>query len=715
MPVVPQADRRVAVSSQPTPTLNISKPLAASGLATLGQGLQGLGRAEGEASNVFAKRAMEMAAVDNHAFATQAVADLTIAKSNFLNGPGGLYTLQGQHAMAALPQAMADLHKLRQTYEGALSNPQAKEFYSQETDREIMFTIDQMSSYVAAQRRKFVSDSYEAGIKAAQVDAFTNRNDPAALANSFGKILSATAARDEAQGVPPEEGILNARAAVSETWKGIIARTLQQDPIAGGQLFAAHEKDLVESDAIALGGLVRSAVLPEEAARIADSVFNSAVGGGSFVTRLIGSESGGVADARNPRSTATGAGQFIESTWLRLMKGRPEAAGKSREEVLALRTDPALSRQLVEAYAAENTTALRGAGQQVNDVTLAMAHKLGPVGAVKVLQAPGDRSLADILPADVMRANPQLRGKTVGTYIAGLATEFGRPNETLELEQAREAALVAARAEAERLVPGNAVFADLVEQRVGGQFSRAISARDATISAAWDRLTTASIGGEDAAGPKIYDLATLLKSYPGAQADYHALKGPQQTRLAASLTTEGNRLTPERQNNFLDLRGRALNTPDKFVLADVSATDLTLAQSRTLIQMQQNIRARTRRAEERDPNIRAALKDPIIASMVRDQGLVVGDREYDQFTGSMIGLIENWRAQKGNEGKQPDASTLRKFASGLMVDYATGRGYDSIPDTVRDQIVNKYVAQYGFKPEPYEIAAIYRRAYGPPR
>ena len=65
------------------------------------------------------------------------------------------------------------------------------------------------------------------------------------------------------------------------------------------------------------------------------------------VDRIIGVESAGVATAKNPLRRQRGW-PVSESTWVRtIAKHRPDLAQKlTRAEVLALRTDPALSRQI---------------------------------------------------------------------------------------------------------------------------------------------------------------------------------------------------------------------------------------------------------------------------------------------------------------------------------------------------------------------------------
>jgi len=80
----------------------------------------------------------------------------------------------------------------------------------------------------------------------------------------------------------------------------------------------------------------------------------------AFTDQIITVESGGNPTAQNPNSSARGLGQFIGSTWISMMrKYRPDLAeGKTTAELLALRDNPVLSRQMTTNYAAENLQAL---------------------------------------------------------------------------------------------------------------------------------------------------------------------------------------------------------------------------------------------------------------------------------------------------------------------------------------------------------------------
>lgn len=117
------------------------------------------------------------------------------------------------------------------------------------------------------------------------------------------------------------------------------------------------------------------------------------------VNRIVISESHGDATAKNPNSTALGAGQFIESTWLGLMrKHRPDIAMSLNErQILELRNDAELSRLMASRYAEENTSVLVRRGLPVTPGSLYLAHFAGPGGAAAILAAPEDADAASVI------------------------------------------------------------------------------------------------------------------------------------------------------------------------------------------------------------------------------------------------------------------------------------------------------------------------------
>ena len=148
---------------------------------------------------------------------------------------------------------------------------------------------------------------------------------------------------------------------------------------------------------------------------------------GSLVDKIVGVESGGNDSAKNPLSSAEGAGQFIDGTWLAMIKKyRPDvAAGKSSGEILALKRDGALSREMVQRYADENKAFLANQGLQTTDGNTYLAHFLGPRGAAQVLKADPSAPIASVVGQDVVRANPFLKGKSASDVIAWADKKMG--------------------------------------------------------------------------------------------------------------------------------------------------------------------------------------------------------------------------------------------------------------------------------------------------
>lgn len=131
-------------------------------------------------------------------------------------------------------------------------------------------------------------------------------------------------------------------------------------------------------------------------------------------------ESGGDAQARNSRSSATGADQFIDRTWLDVVEqARPDwAVGLTPEQVLAERTNPARSAEMATFLDRQNAELLEGAGVEVNRHTLYAAHHFGPGKAIRLERASPDTPMSRILSPAQMRANPYLAGRTKAQALA---------------------------------------------------------------------------------------------------------------------------------------------------------------------------------------------------------------------------------------------------------------------------------------------------------
>ncbi|RWL17626.1 M23 family metallopeptidase [Mesorhizobium sp.] len=148
----------------------------------------------------------------------------------------------------------------------------------------------------------------------------------------------------------------------------------------------------------------------------------------TLTDRIVQVESGGKARAKNPLSSATGAGQFITKTWIRMMNTyRPELARTlSTADLLALRYDPTISREMVSNLAREGEAYLRARGHQITAGRLYLCHFLGMEGAHQVLSSPGSAQLSAVLGSAVIQANPFLTGKSASYVVSWAERKMGR-------------------------------------------------------------------------------------------------------------------------------------------------------------------------------------------------------------------------------------------------------------------------------------------------
>ena len=118
-------------------------------------------------------------------------------------------------------------------------------------------------------------------------------------------------------------------------------------------------------------------------------------------------------------SSALGAGQFIEATWLDMVrKYRPDLAATPDDEILELRGDYALSREMIIHLTEENRAFLLKEGLRPTDAALYLAHFAGARGATNLLKAPRETPVEDILSRKAIEANAFLEGKTVALLYA---------------------------------------------------------------------------------------------------------------------------------------------------------------------------------------------------------------------------------------------------------------------------------------------------------
>ena len=167
------------------------------------------------------------------------------------------------------------------------------------------------------------------------------------------------------------------------------------------------------------------------AGRVQSAIARAASRTGVDFNYLLGQaklESGLNASARAGTSSASGLYQFIDQSWLSVVKkhgaehglgwaaeaignagGRMTVSdGATRSAILALRNNPEVASLMAAEHASDNADALQGTlGRPANGTDLYMAHFLGLGGAkqfLSAMQAAPDRTAAAMFPA-AARAN----------------------------------------------------------------------------------------------------------------------------------------------------------------------------------------------------------------------------------------------------------------------------------------------------------------------
>jgi hypothetical protein len=144
-----------------------------------------------------------------------------------------------------------------------------------------------------------------------------------------------------------------------------------------------------------------------------------------FLDRLMRAESAGRQFAKNRASSALGPFQFLGTTFLDVVRRNFPvlASGKTDADILALRTDFQVSRDVALIYTRENAGALTAKGKETTAANLRLAFFAGVNGALRVLEAEPDALVSNLLSQAAIAANPFLRSMTASQLLARASRE----------------------------------------------------------------------------------------------------------------------------------------------------------------------------------------------------------------------------------------------------------------------------------------------------
>lgn len=416
----------VEISNAPARYIAAAGESMARGLNDIGSALGGIAAKEQEKANVAAQ--ME---IENH---------LSGLENETLHAPEtGLLNTQGKDAIGA-GQKFAETWGSRESEIISRAPRQIQQWAKQRAADRRLDGERMLMRHSTQEGDKYYAGQANGVIANAEHAATLNYLDPDRVEKEAARAMIAAEQLANLTGADETSRRMMSITAASKVNRAVLERMITDDPNAAlTRLERVRDQmtgdDLTRIESVlrpvlidsgfdswlnsqTMGGPERASEAPVEGA--AQSMAEVDAVARASVARTVGLESGGVATAKNPRSSATGAGQFIDKTWLTtIQQARPDlVAGKTRAQVLALRNDPAISKEMTEAYAVANARGLYDSGLPVTEQTVYLAHHFGLGGARKILRASPDTPMQSLISPTEMQANPYLKGKTVGQVIA---------------------------------------------------------------------------------------------------------------------------------------------------------------------------------------------------------------------------------------------------------------------------------------------------------
>ena len=118
---------------------------------------------------------------------------------------------------------------------------------------------------------------------------------------------------------------------------------------------------------------------------------------------------------KNPRSSSSGVGGFLDSTWQDFASANPDLfKGMTPAQVMAAKSDPGLGAKAITWLAQRNAGVLGSSNIAPTGQSLGIAHYVGPGPAAKIMAAPDNAPVSGFVSPQAVQANPELASMTAG-------------------------------------------------------------------------------------------------------------------------------------------------------------------------------------------------------------------------------------------------------------------------------------------------------------
>lgn len=698
----------VAPSTAPTPGQNINPPAEAFGASVVGQGLGEVGKAVGQTGDALTAYAQQFQAINNKQAADAHWQGTVDKQANIITE-----YQQNNRGMAAadnLGTALTSLEQARNEGSQGLS-PLAQVEYEANTRRNEAAAVATLRTFAATERKTAIIGTSQATIATNQLTAVNAYDtDPATFTGALQAIHNEVTNQTQPGmlGLSPEEAALKEHQDIGAVFQAIIKQKYDAGDIPGAQaVFDARKNDMTFEQATSVAGALRSGArqfVVQSAVQaylsgqpITDTRPQVGVGSTDYISAVNAHEG----TAPNPRSSAVGAGQFVNGTWLTVLKSDPsfaaDIAGKSDAEILALRGDRSIAERAITAYGNINARALAADGLPTTNATVGLAHGFGSAGAATLLRADPSALVSSVLTPAVMAANPNLVGKTVQQVVSSYQSHYGNapwgsgastapapPRVTAPPPPAITANEDPAQAKADsdtyiqnwipKVFANDPVMAGQVSDALRSAAAVRIQQLQATQTAATARLIQA-VQANQGSTP-IVDTGSLRQAYPGASDDLALLPPEAQTRVQSAINSTaagfGSTRTPAMDANARRLVGM---TADQLIHTDLNHIPGGLSQSDYIhfAGLQQSLARSAQDRADRDAKLNTYLSDPLVSTAVntrwpdanaRNDLNTQAGKDYTSFLGALRTRIDALQAQ---DGKPPTTKEITPIAQDLLL------------------------------------------------
>lgn len=738
---------QVQPSSAPTPGQNITAPAGAFAANTLGQAAGEYAQTAKDISTQQFNYAQQFQAINNKVAAD----DATVKAIGALDKMRGDYqnNNQGMAAMTNLPQFYKDVEATRASFGQDLS-PLAKVEFDSASRRYLANVQSESTSFAATQRKHAVLQSSDAVVATNQAIAAGAEYG----SDQFNSALGAIAKEVAFQSQPGQLGLTPevAQALLHEKVGAIFQSQVKQridsgDYLAAQDIFQAHKTDMTLDQINQVAGALKVGATAFTAKDFATSILNGQAPVDSRPATAAGANSdylGGVHDregmGQNPFSSASGDGQFVKGTWLKVLKTNPEfagvIAGKSDAEILALRSNVQVGDQAILAYGRANAAQLQKDGVTPTKANVGLAHGYGSAGAEAILHADPGTSMAAIV-GEKVAENNRVGDKTAGQVVSNFQQRFGgaafnaqagapsvqanlppppkwTTGEDPQQFQADSDAYIVNSAH--KLYGDNPVLEQQAIQSARSLIGVQIQQHAAEQSASYNRLFLAVEGGAEGTSARPLTTDELTKAYPGAANDLASIGPKGQAMIGENLNRAnspyGLFITPNMQANEAKLEGLAMNQPKVF--ADPAATDLTkwdlsAGDRRKFMDLQRTMHNSQAAQDARTTQLKTYLANPVVASIVKSNFPAKTGDDYLGFLGALQAQVQ---VLHGADGKSPSPDEVSKAAQSLITQHGgfLGLGAKSnyeVPEDEAGKINSQFKPQFGRDLSAYEISEIY--------